>query len=363
MGGGVNEEVVLVTGAPSLAARELVEHILESEPQTRVVLVVLERLIPRVAAHVDGLDKEARERVEVLEGDSAAIDLGLSGQEYRDLSSRVTRVHHLAHASFVGTEEDEAHYTNVGGAVEMVELGRAAERLRCIVHHSTAHVSGDRGGTVYEDELDEGQGFHNPVQKTRFLAEKVLRRAMSEVPIAVVRPTMLVGDSVTGQVDRFDGPYLLANLVLGLPGDLNVPLPKLGPTPLDIVPVDYIARAAHAIGCDDASAGKTFHLTSGEQLTARDVFALIARAGGRRVSSRTRFPTQLVGALSRAPGIKKLLQEPAELLRQLATGARYDTTRARAVLDPLGIRCPPTASYVQTWVEAVQQRREGKESK
>lgn len=353
---GGRDELVLVTGAPSLAAFALIRRILDSEPQAQVVVVVLERRLPQLAAQIDQLSRANRERLVVLEGDAAAIDLGLSGLEYADLARRVTRAHHLAAVTFMGAEEETARYTNIGGAVEMVELGRAAERLRCIVHHSTALVSGNRSGVVYEADLDKGQSFHNPVSKSRFEAECVLRRAMDEVPIAVIRPTHVVGDSVTGQVDRLDGIYLLAMLVLGMPGDLDVPLPRLGPAPIDVVPVDYVIEAAYAVGLHPDAAGRTFHLTSGEDLTAQEVFELIARAGGRRVSERTAFPTQVARALSRTPGLKRLLQEPAELLRQLSTGARYDTENARRILEPAGIGCPPLSSYVETWIQTVRGR-------
>lgn len=349
-------EVVLITGAPSLAARELLVRILESESSAVVVLVVLERLLPQVAVQLDELGRETRDRVEVLSGDVAAIDLGLSGAEYGALTARVTRVHHLAAVSFVGATEENARYTNIGGAAEMVELGRASERLTNIVFHSTAQVSGDRRGLVYEHELDEGQGFISKVQKSRFEAERVMRRAMDELPISILRPTHVVGDSVTGEVDRLDGIYLLAMLVLGLPGELDVALPKLRPEPIDVVPVDYVVEAAYTIGRHPEAPGKTFHLTSGEELTADRVFQLIARAGGRRVSERTAFPTQVARALSRTPGLKRLLREPGELIRQLSTGARYDTHNARHILDAAGIECPNVESYVETWVEAVRSR-------
>lgn len=360
MAGGAEDrgegEVVLLTGAPSLAARGLMARILESEPSAEVVLVVLERLLPQVAVQLDELGKEARDRVEVLSGDAAAIDLGLSGAEYRALAARVTRVHHLAAVSFVGATEESARYTNLGGASEMVELGRAADRLAHIVFHSTAQVSGDRRGLVYEHELDEGQGFFGPVQRSRFEAERVMRRAMDELPISILRPTHVVGDSVTGEVDRLDGIYLLAMLVLGLPGELDVALPKLRPEPIDVVPIDYVIEAAYAIGRHPDAPGKTFHLTSGEDLTADQVFELIARAGGRRVSERTAFPTQVARALSRTPGLKRLLREPGELIRQLSTGARYDTRNARRILESAGVTCPPVASHVETWVQAVRSR-------
>jgi thioester reductase-like protein len=351
----MGDDVVLITGFPRLGARKLLMHVLEVEPGARVAMVVLPKLVAEAAAWIEALPAVERLRITVLEGDAAAMDLGLSGREWKELAAAVTRIHHLAHVSYVGADRATAHHVNVHGAIEIVELARNAPRLACLVHHSTAHVSGDRKGVVREEELDEGQAYHSPMQETRMIAEKVMRRAMADLPVAVVRPTMLVGDSGTGEVERLDGPYLLAMLVLGMPGDFSLPLPSPGDNPLDIVPVDYVVRAAHAIGRSPEARGKTFHLASHEELTARQVFDLIAHAGGRKVSTKSVLPTQVASAiLRRAPGIERLVQEPRAFLQQLSVTARYDTRNARAILEPAGISCPPLASYVDTWVKAVQ---------
>ena len=183
------DQVVLITGYPGLQARKLTQWVLSAEPASRVVLVILEALRERAVRFIDQLEPALRDRIDILLGDAAAIDLGLSGAEYRELATRVTRIHHVAHVSYVGVDADTAAYTNIQGAVEAVELARSAERLSCLVHHSTAHVSGDRRGVVSEDELGQGQGFHSVVQETRMKAELVVRRAMDDVPIAVVRPS------------------------------------------------------------------------------------------------------------------------------------------------------------------------------
>lgn len=349
----MEREVVLITGFPSLGPRRMLEHILATEPDTEIVLVVLERRLAAAAEIVEGLGRE-RARISILEGDVAALDLGLSGPEYCALADRVTRVHHMASVSFVGVDRSTAEKTNVNGAVEMVELGRAASRLRCIVHHSTAHVSGDRTGTVYEDELDRGQGFHGVVQETRFRAELAIRRAMDEVPIAVVRPTILVGDSITGDLERVAGPYLLVMLALGLPGSMRLPLPSTD-HPLDIVPIDYVVKAAHHIGCHPDAPGRTFHLVSGGALTTGMVFDLIAHAGGRRTTSRRYLPTQAARIVMKNPVVQRLMSEPGAFLQQLATPARYDDRNTRRLLAGTDIVCPPLESYADTWVRAVQE--------
>ncbi|MFP6685531.1 MAG: SDR family oxidoreductase [Polyangiaceae bacterium] len=343
-------EVVLVTGFPGIESRMLVERILAEEPETKILLVVWHDLMDRAQLALESMDH--RERIEVLAGDAAAIDFGLSGPEYRRVVRLVTRAHHLARSTYVGVSKATAHYTNVQGAIEMVELAAEASSLQCLVHHSSAFVSGDRSGTVYEDDLDEGQGYFSEVQRTQMQAERVMRRSMRELPITVLRPTMIVGDSVTGEVDRFGGPYLLVMLLLGVPGDLAVPMPIPPAVPVDFVPVDYVVKAAHHVGRHATALRRTLHLRSPERLTARDVFELIAQCSGRRVLQ-SYLPSHLANALVRTPGIKRVLQEPRAFLQQLSAGACYDDRTSRRILADTGIVCPALASYIDTWVSAV----------
>ena len=349
------DDVVLVTGFPSFYARKMVEEILVAEPRALVYLIVLKKFELEAQAELEALPRDQRERVVVFEGDAAAMDLGLSGAEFRQLTRDIDRIHHLAHVSYVGVDRKTAEALNVVGTAEVLELGRAAESLRSLVLHSTAMVSGDRTGVVYEDELDCGQAYRSVVEETRMRAEVIARRAMREVPVAVVRPTTLVGDSGTGETGRFDGPYLLVLLIVATPAEIAVPLPAKGDASLNIVPIDFVVRAAHAIGRHPSAPGKTFHLADPHPLSARRVFELVARAGGRR-ASRGYIPSNLAKALLRTPGIERFVRSPRAFVEQLASAVRYDTRNADQLLAATDIRCPPFESYVDHLVAAVQER-------
>ena len=121
------------------------------------------------------------------------MDLGLSSAEYRALSKELTWIHHLAGIYFMGVDDDTARRVNVGGTRTVLELARDASRLERLVHWSTAMVSGNRGGTVYEEDLDAGQKFHNAYERTKYEAERLVRAAMRQLPITVVRPSIIVG--------------------------------------------------------------------------------------------------------------------------------------------------------------------------
>ena len=102
------DSVVLVTGFPSFSARSMVRHLLTAEPRALVYVIVMSKLASQARAALDALPAEARRRVVALEGDAAAMDLGLSGAELRQLAAEVDRIHHIAHLSYAGVDRKEA---------------------------------------------------------------------------------------------------------------------------------------------------------------------------------------------------------------------------------------------------------------
>ncbi len=350
------DEVVLLTGFPSFHARRMCEELLRGDDhRTLVRAVVRQKFFEEARQALDTLPLDQRSRVTILEGDAAAMDLGLSGAEFKALAKEIDRIHHCAQVTYLGVDRKPAEAVNVGGAREILELAFACTHLKALVFHSTAHVSGDRTGLVLEEDLERGQSFRNVVEETKARAEKLVRAAMPRLPVVVLRPSMVVGDSQTGEIDRFDGVYLLILLIVTSPPDFALPLPGRGDSPLNVVPIDFVVKAAAAIGRDPRAVGRTFHLVDPAPLTARRVLELVARAGGRRMP-RGFIPANLTKALLRTPGIERFAKSPRALLETLGTAVSYSSVNADELLSETGIACPPFESYVDRLVEFVQQR-------
>lgn len=347
------DDTVLLTGFPGLLARAVCSEIVR-DAHANVFATVSSKSIDEARAFVDGLTPDQRTRVRMIEGDSASIDLGLSGAEFRSLARDVTRIHHCAQVTYLGADRATAERGNVGGAHEIIEFAVSCKALDCLVFHSTAHVAGDRRGVVLEDELKAGQAFRSVVEETQGRAEKLARAAMARVPIAVMRPSTIVGDSRTGEIERFDGAYLLFLLVVTSPPEIALPLPGRGDDPLNLVPIDWVARAAVAIGRDRRARGRTFHLVDPQPLTARRVFELVARAGG-RPAPRGSIPANLARALLRAPGLDRIAKSPRAFVETLTTRVTYDARNTDELLPSLGVEpCPPLETYVDKLVEYLQ---------
>jgi thioester reductase-like protein len=348
------KRVALVTGYPtSFLAVRVVNELLRGEPAMTLRLVVQEKFLERAEELVAAMPARDRERVKILEGDAAAMDLGLSGAEFVALAGEIDLIHHCAAVTYLGVDREVARHLNVDGTREILELAQEADHLERLVHWSTALVAGGRRGYVLEEELEAPAGFRNAIEETRFEAETLVRRHADRVPTTILRPSIIVGDSATGEIDRLEGPYLLVLLMLNAPVDLRVPLPGRGDIPLNLVPIDYVVDAGLAIVADRRSLGRTFHLVDPEPETARRVFELIARTAGRPIP-RGFLPTNLATALLRTPGLERFAHVPRAFLEQLATDVIYDDRNAREILDELDIRCPSFEDYVDVMVEYVQ---------
>ncbi len=352
-----NAGVALVTGYPSryLAAR-VVEKLLADDRQLEVRCVVPPEEMARAMAAAESLPEEARVRLGFYEGRASSMDMGLSGAEYRALADEVRIVHHCGGVSHVSVAKKLAEQENVAGMREILELAAAASDLERVVHWSSATVSGARRGYVLEDELSDRHGFHNDLERTLYAAERLLRRAGSRVPHVVLRPTTVVGDSITGEIDGFEGPYLLVLIMLGSPGELRLPMPGRGDTPLNLVPIDYVVEAGMHIARHPKALGRTFHIVDPDPLTARRVIELIADATGRPVP-RAFAPGQLATTLLKTPGLSQFSHVPRAFLEQLRTEVVYDDRHAQELLSGSGIRCPGFEDYVDVMVRYVRSQQ------
>ena len=143
-----------------------------------------------------------------------------------------------------------------------------------------------------EDDLTDAFGFGSPYEQTKYEAERLVRDAASELPVTVVRPSMIVGDSRTGDIKTFNTFY--APLRLFLSGKLRI-VPARRDLRVNIVPVDYVADAIVSLTFDPRAVGMTFHLTTptDELPTAGDVLAFARRWAREHLGVRLRSPVFL----------------------------------------------------------------------
>src|SRR5512136_245558 len=349
---------VVVTGYPGFIGRRLVQRMAEQRRPGRMVLLAQSGHAAAARAHLAGLDLPG---AEIMEGDVTRMHLGLAGSEFKALLRDATEIWHLAASSRVEARPDEMRRVNVEGTRNVIELARAARRLERLYHFSSALVSGDRQGVILEDELEMGQRYRNPYEESKARAEVLVRRAMAEVPATVYRPSIVVGDSRTGEIDRFDGPYYLAILLVTSPLAVPLPLPGDGGAPLNVVPVDFVVEASLAIARAPASVGRTVHVVDPAPMSARRVYELIAERAQRRMP-RVSLPHRVVEAVLSLPVLERFSRQQRAAIESVNQMAFYNPRNLLELLDGTGVRCPPVTSYLDRLIDFVRDHFERRQA-
>ena len=196
------------------------------------------------------------------------------------------------------TAGDEVNQlANIEGTHHALELADAIG-ARLFHHVSSVAVAGRYRGVFTEDMFDVGQPLEHPYHRTKFESERLVRETAA-MPWRIYRPSIVVGDSRSGRMDKVDGPYyflpLLRRAQRLVPDWLPLIGPELGNT--NIVPVDFVAQALDHIAHEKGLNGRAFHLTDPTQTRVVDVLNSFARVAGAPQFAVTVDP----GPLSRLP--------------------------------------------------------------
>ena len=354
-------DTILLTGATGYIGTSLLQKWLESS-DARLVLLVrgkhgenprkrIEGALAKLYPAGDGLHFSAR--IEVAEGDVSFERFGLDETRYRDLASRVSRIIHCAAAARFDLALDEARRTNLGGTRNILDFGKACSALKRIDYIGTAYVAGRRTGIIREDELDKGQEHTNTYERSKMEAEKLVRESMRELPIAIIRPSIVICDSRTGRASNFNGFYR-AMRMYALGGLKTVPGDKS--SAMDLVPVDYVTEAVYSISNNPACAGACYHLTAGPNNTTslEEISGLASLHFGRE-----RFaivpPAEFVAHVSKIRdrlGEKELgmIDEIMLYMPYLMGELRFDNSNA---VKATGLEAPPVRSYFGKMAEYI----------
>jgi len=261
--------VVLLTGATGLLGAQVARRLISQTDHQVVALVrapdaqaATRRLArawwdwPELAAEIAG------GRVRAVAGDVREPGLGLDPVAWQRTTRRVTHIVHTAADLRVAAPLAEVRRTNVAGVAHLLELASAAHHdhgLTRLTHVSTAYVAGLRPDEVPEDDLTGRYGFANGYERSKYEGERLIRAASAAVPVTVVRPAMIVGDSHTGAVRTFNTVY--APLRRYLTGRWRL-VPVRPGLRVNIVTVDWVADAIVRLTFDPAAEGRTVHLTA-----------------------------------------------------------------------------------------------------
>lgn len=354
---------IFLTGFPGFIGRRVVQAIFEDRSDTCFWFLVqdqyediADQTIERIDSQIAGFKKNCT----ILIGDLKQPDLGLDVQIQKILQQKITEVWHLAAIYDLEVQEKLAYQVNVDGTRRVIELCKSIKNLQKLIYFSTCVVSGRREGLILEDELDVGQSFFNHYESTKFEAERLVRENADKIPTIIFRPAIVVGDSKSGITDKFDGPYFLMRLIVDLESITrktgHVALPGMGSANafLNIIPVDYVSKAACFIASDPKNLNKCFHISSGRPVDFHDFLKMVYNALGYG-DPVGNLPLPLVELIMKIPIVSKLSKIPAQLLPYMNHYAMFDDSNTQRALKGSKISCPELEEYFYKLVNSLKQ--------
>jgi long-chain acyl-CoA synthetase len=340
-----------LTGATGFIGAEVLRRLLRSDSDRRVYVLVRaetgafaarrgREVLFRLFFEDHDATNDAKRRIRWVPGDLTRPGLGIEPAARAEIAGECDELIHAAASTEWDLPLAEAEAVNVAGAAAMAELASEtarAGRLRRFIHISTAYVAGRSGGVIRPEDLPGPRGpFANTYEQTKAHAERFLRERMGELPITVVRPSIVVGDSQTGRTFNFNVIYFPIKLLYR--GLLPV-VPGRRATTLDIVPVDYVCDALLALGRDPAGVGGTYHVTADED--AMPVTEFVDRVvslfnehratEGQPALRRPRLASPLAWKLYSWWLVRRYRGRPRRLLDAFNTYRPYITTEKRFV--------------------------------
>jgi NAD(P)-dependent dehydrogenase (short-subunit alcohol dehydrogenase family) len=177
----------------------------------------------------------------------------------------------------------------------------------------------------------------------------------------VYRPSIVVGDSRTGEMDKIDGPYYFFKAIQKARHALPEWFPLVGLEVgwTNIVPVDFVAAAIDHIAHEPDLDGQAFHLVNPRPQRAGDVLNTFARAGHApqmaiRVDKRMTdmLPKGVLSYAMKLPALKDIrrtlladLGIPDTVIEHMALVPRFDGRDTQRALRGSGIEVPELETY------------------
>lgn len=245
----------------------------------------------------------------------------------------------------------DCHMNNVAGTSMAMRLATLLEIPIFINTSSVAAAVNSKLPVVKPYDLNFSTPFPDAYSESKALAEQLVQNWPEGPRLRVnLRPGVLVGDSVSGEIARLDGPYHAAeavdrvrSVIEASPGPF--PLPGNDFVRLPLVPVDACARAIAGI-CSwflesKESGYKSYHLVPQVGLPVRDFYRSVLKhmyVRNRGFTLVHRIPDVVLKKIS-----KWMIQFPEEQLHYLMAFPKYDTSGAVKILGESW--CPEFASY------------------
>lgn len=300
-----------ITGGTGLLGQSLVVHGLCARRQLVLLVRPDADAATRVESRVDALLAGWEERLQrrlprpiVLASDLDRPRAGLDVGDCRWFRRAVGAVIHAAASTrFVEREAGDSERANVHGTRRLLNLARRS-RISAFHYISTAYA----GGVASPDEVHAERlhsverQFRNPYERSKCLAEHLVKSAPGNFGRTILRPSIIVGDAdgsplpsypavfavlkaawtlqqrspwQQAEIEHAIGHFAAESIAASNGGESSSTDPVAG---INLVPVGWVADSIWKIAVKPAAIDGIYHLTNSVPVTQRQLAQAIIRA-------------------------------------------------------------------------------------
>jgi len=349
-----------VTGGTGFIGRNLIDQLLKRRGTVHVL--VRRGSKKKFNALVAERWADDAKRVVAVSGDLTKSALGVSKADREKLSGKIKHVFHLAAVYDLSASAESQEAVNIDGTRHAMQFA-AEVGAKCFHHTSSIAAAGLYQGLFREDMFEEAGNLDHPYFRTKHESEGLVRKECP-IPWRIYRPGMVVGHSETGEIDKIDGPYYFFKLIQKLRKMLPPWVPTLGLEGgrVNLVPVDYVARAMDHIAHKPKLDNTCFHLTDPNPKRIGEVMNLFAEAAhaplmSMRIDARlfSFIPQPIKQGLGMLPPVRRIINQvlgdlgiPKDVLNFFNYPTSFDTRETERALKGSGIEVPRLEDYA--WV-------------
>ncbi|MDX1570306.1 MAG: SDR family oxidoreductase [Xanthomonadales bacterium] len=345
-----------VTGATGFIGRNLVLKLLQRRGK---VYILMRRGSKEKLQALKDSAGTAADRIIPVYGDLTKSNLGVGKKKREELEGNIRHFFHVAAIYDMKAGGEEQRAANVDGTRNAIDLAEAV-KARCFHHVSSIAAAGLYSGVFREDMFEEAENLDHPYLRTKHESEGIVREKCT-IPWRIYRPSMVLGHSQTGEIDKIDGPYYFFKLIQKMRDALPPWMPTIGIEGgrLNMVPVDFVVDAmdhiAHKRGLD----GQCFHLTDPHPMRVGEVLNTFARAAHApemtmRIDARmfSFVPSSVKQGMAMFPPVRRItnmiledLGIPRGVLSFVNYPTKFDSRNTETALKGTGIRVPKLEDY------------------
>jgi hypothetical protein len=186
------------------------------------------------------------------------------------------------------------------------------------------------------------------------LAEALLRRRLSDIPLSMVRTPQVLGARGQEGTPRSSSLHRMLALVAAAPADAILPLPPGSNRVVQALPADFVAQALYAVSVL-GTRGHAYHFADPDPPVLAEVFEQAAAHFGKRLEQG--FDARALGRLLLSGPGSWLSPQNAGALSEWAEGPQLVTRGGDRLLERAGLRAPSLLAYLDSVLRETEELR------